>query len=245
MIKDESQTQGTACLAKEQFRWCMMGSAFTNQFSKHTIKHCVTPYLARTAVSNYSTQSSEGTPNEDMRKDVSTVEDNSEPLTYNIPEKPVTFVEGASYSFVILAGLGVAAFAAYAVLKELVFEPKEYTIFGEALKRVQNDSQVAARIGRPITGYGSESRNRAARQRIYNKVWRDAEGAEHVEVRFYIRGPHGTGQVRAEMLKNDGDKTWQFVDLTVVITSPSHAQFILESYIPTYQSGPGSLSMNK
>lgn len=41
----------------------------------------------------------------------------------------MTFVEGASYSVIILAGLGVAALAAYAVFKELIFEPKEYVHF--------------------------------------------------------------------------------------------------------------------
>jgi import inner membrane translocase subunit TIM21 len=37
----------------------------------------------------------------------------------------VTFAEGASYSLVIVAGLGIAAVAGYAVFKELIFEPKE------------------------------------------------------------------------------------------------------------------------
>lgn len=60
------------------------------------------------------------------RTDLTTVEDPFNAPTYNIPEKPVTFVEGASYSVVILAGLGVAALAGYAVFKELIFEPKEY-----------------------------------------------------------------------------------------------------------------------
>lgn len=53
------------------------------------------------------------------------VEDPFSAPTYNIPEKPVTFVEGASYSVVILAGLGIAAAAGYAVFKELIFQPKE------------------------------------------------------------------------------------------------------------------------
>lgn len=60
------------------------------------------------------------------KKEISTVEDPFDAPTYNIPEKPVTFVEGASYSVVILAGLGIAAAAGYAVFKELIFEPKEY-----------------------------------------------------------------------------------------------------------------------
>ncbi|KAJ6940161.1 mitochondrial import inner membrane translocase subunit TIM21 [Populus alba x Populus x berolinensis] len=118
----------------------------------------------------------------ETKKDVSTVEDPFDAPTYNIPEKPVTFTEGASYSIIILAGLGVAAAAAYAVFKELIFEPKEYKIFNKALKRIQDDSQVRVRIGSPITGYGQESRNRAARQRIPNRIFTDEDGVEHVQV---------------------------------------------------------------
>lgn len=59
------------------------------------------------------------------RKDISKIEDPFDAPTYNIPEKPVTFTEGASYSVIILAGLGIAAAAAYAVFKELIFQPKE------------------------------------------------------------------------------------------------------------------------
>lgn len=43
--------------------------------------------------------------------------------------------------------------------------------------------QVRVRIGYPITGYGQESRNRAARQRIPNRTWTDEDGVEHVEVK--------------------------------------------------------------
>ncbi|XP_042016642.1 probable mitochondrial import inner membrane translocase subunit TIM21 isoform X2 [Salvia splendens] len=80
------------------------------------------------------------------RKELSNVEDPFDSPTYNIPEKPVTFTEGASYSLVILAGLGIAGAAAYAVCKELIFEPKEYKIFNKALERVQSDSQVVFSI---------------------------------------------------------------------------------------------------
>lgn len=56
------------------------------------------------------------------------MEDPFDAPTYHIPEKPVTFTEGASYSLIILAGLGIAGIAAYGVFKELIFEPKEYVI---------------------------------------------------------------------------------------------------------------------
>jgi len=59
------------------------------------------------------------------KKEVTTVDDPFDSPTYHIPEKPVTFTEGASYSLVILAGLGVAGAAGYGVFKELIFQPKE------------------------------------------------------------------------------------------------------------------------
>ncbi|KAL2325237.1 hypothetical protein Fmac_024295 [Flemingia macrophylla] len=170
------------------------------------------------------------------KKDVANVDDPFSSPTYNIPEKPVTFVEGASYSVVILAGLGIAAAAGYAVFKELIFQPKEYKIYSKALKRIQDDGQVRVRIGSPITGYGQESRNRAARQRIPHRVWTDEDGAEHVEVNFYIRGPHGHGKVFSEMFKGPADNEWKFMYLIVEIRAPSTAQIILESYIPSYNA---------
>ncbi|KAK4416056.1 putative mitochondrial import inner membrane translocase subunit TIM21 [Sesamum alatum] len=168
----------------------------------------------------------------ETRKEISTVEDPFDAPTYNIPEKPVTFTEGASYSLIILAGLGIAGAAAYGVFKELIFEPKEYKIFNKALERVQNDSQVRVRIGSPVTGYGSESRNRAARQRIPHKTWTDEEGVEHVVVNFHIRGPHGAGKVYSEMFKDKVEKQWKFMYLIVEVTTPSPAQLMLESYVP-------------
>ncbi|XP_073282258.1 probable mitochondrial import inner membrane translocase subunit TIM21 [Primulina huaijiensis] len=188
------------------------------------------PGYARSMASRTS-ESTRKSSNE-TKRDVTTVEDPFDAPTYNIPEKPMTFTEGASYSVLILAGLGIAAAAGYAVFKELLFEPKEYKIFGKALERIKNDSQVRVRIGSPITGYGQESRNRAARQRIPNRIWTDEDGSEHIEVNFHIRGPHGAGLVGAEMFKDKVDKQWKFVYLMVEIRSPSPARLLLESYVP-------------
>ncbi|XP_058221693.1 probable mitochondrial import inner membrane translocase subunit TIM21 isoform X2 [Rhododendron vialii] len=188
------------------------------------------PSFSRTFASTASEQ--KGRNSSESRKDISTIEDPFDAPTYNIPEKPVTFTEGASYSLIILVGLGIAAAAGYAVFKELIFEPKEYKIFGKALERIQNDGQVRVRIGSPVTGYGQESRNRAARQRIPNRTWTDEDGIEHVEVNFYIRGPHGAGKVYTEMFRDKVDKQWKFTYLIVDIKSPSPAQLMLESYVP-------------
>ncbi|WOK96076.1 putative mitochondrial import inner membrane translocase subunit TIM21 [Canna indica] len=227
--KEIKRAEGSSA---EFFRWQLINTTSVVQPNNYDRKHHIFPCLVRISASNYSTQASEQKTKQN-RKDISTVEDPFDTLTDNIPEKPVTFTEGASYSLIILAGLGVAGLAAYAVFKELIFEPKEYKIFGKALERVQNDSQVTVRIGYPVTGYGQETRNRAARQRIPNRVWTDEDGVEHVEVSFHIRGPHGYGKVYAEMFRNQADKKWTFTYLIVEIKSPSPAQLMLESYVPS------------
>ncbi|CAM6105799.1 unnamed protein product [Calypogeia fissa] len=169
---------------------------------------------------------------EDSQKDLTRQEDPFDSITDKIPERPVSVAEGASYGVVILLGLAIAGAAAYAVFKELVFEPKEYKVFGKALNRVQNDNQVSVRLGSPITGYGQESRNRAARQRISNRAWTDESGIERVEVMFHIRGPGGAGKVYSEMFKDPEDKTWKYTYLIVDVTSPSPTRLMLESYVP-------------
>lgn len=194
---------------------------------KHTVNACFARSFASTSASEPPGQNTS-----EKRKEISTVEDPFDAPTYNIPEKPVTFTEGASYSIIILAGLAVAAAAGYAVFKELIFEPKEYKIFGKALERVQNDSQVRVRIGSPVTGYGQESRNRAARQRIPNRIWTDEDGVERVEINFYIRGPNGAGKVYTEMFKDKIDKQWKYTYLMVDISAPSKTLLMLESYVP-------------
>ncbi len=81
---------------------------------------------------------------------------------------------------------------------ELVLEPKEYTVFGQALERCREDARVRVRLGAPLSGYGVESSSRAARQRIRHKVETDAAGIEHVLVQFQLRGPRGVATVLAE-----------------------------------------------
>ncbi|XP_010479077.1 PREDICTED: probable mitochondrial import inner membrane translocase subunit TIM21 [Camelina sativa] len=187
-------------------------------------------YLARSFASRTSKEP--GNQQNKAKKEVTTVEDPFDSPTYHIPEKPVTFTEGASYSLVILAGLAVAGAAGYGVFKELIFQPKEYKIFDKALKRIQDDGQVRVRIGSPIKGYGQETRNRAARQRIPNRVFTDEDGVEHVEVNFYIRGPQGAGKVYAEMFKDKAENEWKYTYLIVEVLTPSPAKLMLESYLP-------------
>ena len=58
-------------------------------------------------------------------RDVARQEDPFDTITDRIPERPVTVAEAGSYSIVIILGLALAAAAAYAVVNELLLEPRE------------------------------------------------------------------------------------------------------------------------
>ncbi|KAI3867915.1 hypothetical protein MKX03_011614 [Papaver bracteatum] len=199
-LKREFATVGGAHFKGPQTRESTVALLTPRQLNKYNGN---LPCFVRSLASSSASQS--GQKQNESRKDLkTTVEDPFDELTDKIPQKPVTFTEGASYSFIIIAGLGVAIAAGYAVVKELILEPKEYKIFNKAVARIQ---------------VGQESRNRAARQRIPHRVWTDEDGVEHVEV-------------YSEMFKDQADKQWKFMFLIVEIKSPHPAQLILESFIP-------------
>eukprot|EP00884_Botryococcus_braunii_P008078 jgi/Botrbrau1/17271/Bobra.0015s0029.1 len=157
---------------------------------------------------------------EERRKDSLTVtEEDINAITDQIPQRPMGVVEGTSYTVVIVAALAFAGAVLWAVVKELIIEPKEYKAFNMALDRLRDDPRVTVRLGTPISGYGQESRNRAARQRIPHRIQVDQNGVEHVQVQFWARGPSGVARVTAE-LHQDAARQWQFDYLFVEVDAP-------------------------
>lgn len=146
-------------------------------------------------------------------------------ITDKIPQRPITVVEGTSYTLVIIAALGFAAAVLYAALNELVFSPKEYQCYSKTLEKIKDDPRVTVRLGSPISAYGSESRNRAARQRIPHRLYTDGEGREHVQLQFHMRGPSGRATVNADMYQDGGN--WQYHFLYMNVESPVPQQVVL------------------
>jgi import inner membrane translocase subunit TIM21 len=146
-------------------------------------------------------------------------------ITDKIPQRPITVVEGTSYTLVIIAALGFAAAVIYAALNELIFSPKEYQCYTHTLERIKDDPRITVRLGSPISAYGTESRNRAARQRIPHRVYDDSEGREHVQLQFHMRGPSGRATVNADMYK-DGSQ-WRYHFLYLNVESPIQQQVVL------------------
>ena len=146
-------------------------------------------------------------------------------ITDKIPQRPMTVVEGTSYTLVIIAALGFAAAVLYAALSELVFSPKEYTCFSHALKRIEDDPRVTIRLGTPLSAYGTESRNRSARQRVPHRIYNDDQGREHVQIQFHAKGPSGRATVHADMYQEDG--SWKYHYLYLNVESPLPQQVVL------------------
>ncbi|KAI7836791.1 hypothetical protein COHA_009371 [Chlorella ohadii] len=146
-------------------------------------------------------------------------------ITDKIPQRPVTVTEAGGYSLVIVAALGFAGAVAYAALNELLFQPKEYQCFNHTLTKIKDDPRVTVRLGTPISAYGQESQNRAARQRIPHRVYNDSEGREHVQLQFHMRGPSGRATVNADMHKDGG--SWHYNFLYLDVEAPVPQQVVL------------------
>lgn len=156
-------------------------------------------------------------------------------ITDRIPERPMGAVESTSYSLVILAALGFAAAVLYAAFSELIFSPKEYTCFSKTLKKIEEDPRVTIRLGMPMKAYGTESKNRSARQRIPHRLYSDDQGREHVQLQFVAKGPSGRATVHADMYE-DSEATggWRYHYLYLTVESPLAQQVVL---VKPYQVG--------
>lgn len=148
-------------------------------------------------------------------------------ITDKIPQRPVSVAEGTSYSVVIIAALGFAAAVIYAAGKELLFSPKEYQCYTISVERLKQDPRVTVRLGSPISAYGTESQNRAARQRIPHRVYNDTHGREHVQLQFQLRGPSGRATVNADMYLEEGN--WRYYFLYLDVQSPLKQEVVLVS----------------
>ena len=85
----------------------------------------------------------------------------------------------------------------WAVVNELLIQPREYTAFNLSLQKLRDDPRIMVMIGTPVSGYGQETHSRAARQRIPHKVYSDSNGREHVQVCASLPACSLTPQQRA------------------------------------------------
>ena len=98
--------------------------------------------------------------------------------------------------------------------KELLFEPKEQSVFAAALSRVETDPRVVVRVGEPMTAYGKEGRSRSARRQLAHTTHVDRVRARTRASAGRGARAAGEGTVHADAYKSDGG-AWEFAYLVV------------------------------
>ncbi|XP_018793744.1 PREDICTED: mitochondrial import inner membrane translocase subunit Tim21 [Bactrocera latifrons] len=171
------------------------------QMLNKTFKHQMCRMIAITQSPNYQMRKEEETSRSLQeskgRTDIST---DVRPLGEKIKENTKT----ASYTAIILAGIGVTGVMFYAIFRELFSSCSPNNIYSDALDLVKEDPRVQDALGAPIKGYGEESR-RGRRQRVAHSTF-ERNGVLHVRMQFYVQGIRNRGTVHLESRQTSSGK---------------------------------------
>lgn len=171
------------------------------QMMNKTLRHQMCRMIAITQSPNYQIRKEEETSRSLQeskgRTDLST---DVRPLGEKIKENTKT----ASYTAIILAGIGVTGVMFYAIFRELFSSCSPNNIYSDALDLVKEDPRVQDALGAPIKGYGEESR-RGRRQRVAHSTF-ERNGVLHVRMQFYVQGIRNRGTVHLESRQTPSGK---------------------------------------
>ncbi|XP_055685303.1 mitochondrial import inner membrane translocase subunit Tim21-like [Lutzomyia longipalpis] len=120
----------------------------------------------------------------------------------------------ASYTGVIVLGIGVTGFLFYTVFRELFSSSSANSVYSAALEKCINDPRVQDALGAPIKGYGEET-SRRRRRHVAHSVYQK-DGVNHMRMQFYIQGIRNKATVHLEMKENSAgsyDYRYIFVQL--------------------------------
>ncbi|XP_060654798.1 mitochondrial import inner membrane translocase subunit Tim21 [Drosophila nasuta] len=157
-----------------------------------------------------------------------------------IGEKIKENTKTASYTAIILAGLGVTGIMFYAIFRELFSKESSCNIYATALKRVVDDPRVQDSLGAPIKGFGETSR-RGRRQHVAHNSF-DRNGVPHMRMQFYVQGLRNKATVQLESRRNSTGKQ-EFRYLFVQLDHYPRTTIVLEdnrAYDPTPEPSTAS-----
>ncbi|XP_023170351.1 mitochondrial import inner membrane translocase subunit Tim21 [Drosophila hydei] len=163
-----------------------------------------------------------------------------------IGEKIKENTKTASYTAIILAGLGVTGIMFYAIFRELFSKESSCNIYSKALQRVVDDPRVQDAIGAPIKGFGETSR-RGRRQHVAHSSF-ERNGVPHMRMQFYVQGLRNKATVQLESRRDSKGKL-EFRYLFVQLDHYPRTTIVLEdnrAYDPTPdrpQSGFSNLAL--
>ncbi|EDV57866.1 mitochondrial import inner membrane translocase subunit Tim21 [Drosophila erecta] len=121
-----------------------------------------------------------------------------------IGEKIKENTKTASYTAIIIAGLGVTCVMFFAIFRELFSSESPNNIYADALSRVVEDPRVQDAIGAPIKGFGETSR-RGRRQHVAHSSY-ERHGKPHMRMQFYVQGLRNKATVQLESRRNAAGK---------------------------------------
>ncbi|KAH8377021.1 hypothetical protein KR093_002834 [Drosophila rubida] len=157
-----------------------------------------------------------------------------------IGEKIKENTKTASYTAIILAGLGVTGIMFYAIFRELFSKESSCNIYATALKRVVEDPRVQDSLGAPIKGFGETSR-RGRRQHVAHSSF-DRNGVPHMRMQFYVQGLRNKATVQLESRRDSNGKQ-EFRYLFVQLDHYPRTTIVLEdnrAYDPTPEPSTAS-----
>ncbi|XP_032591864.1 mitochondrial import inner membrane translocase subunit Tim21 isoform X2 [Drosophila grimshawi] len=157
-----------------------------------------------------------------------------------IGEKIKENTKTASYTAIILAGLGVTGIMFYAIFRELFSKESSCNIYSKALARVVDDPRVQDAIGAPIKGFGETSR-RGRRQHVAHSSF-DRHGVPHMRMQFYVQGLRNKATVQLESRRDSNGKQ-QFRYLFVQLDHYPRTTIILEDN-RAYDPKPASSALS-
>ncbi len=121
----------------------------------------------------------------------------------------------ATYTGIVLVGLGVTGLMFYAIGRELFSSQSPSGVYGNAFKECINNTEVSDSLGTPIKGYGETTR-RGRRRHVSHHEFITDDGRKHMRMKFYIEGQFRKGTVHLEVVKSDSgayEYRYLFVEL--------------------------------
>lgn len=156
-----------------------------------------------------------------------------------IGEKIKENTKTASYTAIILAGLGVTGIMFYAIFRELFSKESSCNIYSKALKRVEQDPRVQDALGAPIKGFGEMSR-RGRRQHVAHSHF-ERNGVPHMRMQFYVQGVRNKATVQLESRRVRSDKSHAYIEYAN-LKCHSILEFVRQTRVSLSVCAIGSLS---
>jgi hypothetical protein len=113
-------------------------------------------------------------------------------------QKGMTFAAWA----VILSVVGICGYSVFVYVAP--FGLSANAVFNESFERIRNHSEVVARLGTPIKGYGKGTGD-GRRNWIDYDQYIDDDGLQRTRVKYNVEGPNGKAILYAEKVKGSDD----------------------------------------